>query len=207
ALYYDTLTQKVFGTNGTAILKACLAEPLQFQDPYTFNAFGPNDRPGRLALSVRDFARFGLLYLRHGRWRERELIRPEFIGLALHSPLPAGTPLTSGREVDLLPHQRSIGGTGNITPVGPGFYSFNWWTNGRDRDGHRLFADLPPDTFVAAGHGGIRMLWVVPDFDLVIVWNDTRVQDQDASPGDPNTRCNQAARLIRQAVAEAAPPP
>jgi CubicO group peptidase (beta-lactamase class C family) len=199
-LYYDTLTQKVFGTNGTTVLRRHLAEPLQFQDAYTFNAFGPDNRPGRLALSVRDFARFGLLYLRHGQWRNRQLIRPEFVDLAIHSPLPPNTPLTSGSEADMLPRQRSMGGTRNITPVGPGFYSFNWWTNGTDRHGHRLFAGLPPDTYVAAGHGGIRMLWILPSLDLIVVWNDAHIEDQDASPDNPNTRCNQAARLIRASV-------
>src|SRR3989442_413541 len=37
ALYYDTLTLKVFGTNGTALLHTRLAEPLQFQDSSTFD--------------------------------------------------------------------------------------------------------------------------------------------------------------------------
>lgn len=202
-LYYDTLTQKVFGTNGTTVLQTHLAEPLQFQDRYTFNAFGPDNRPGRLALSVRDFARFGLLYLHHGLWKDRQLIQPQFVDLAIHSPLPADTPLTSGREADMLPHQRSMGGTRNITPVGPGFYSFNWWTDGTDQHGHRLFAGVPPDTYVAAGHGGMRMLWIIPSFDLIVVWNDAQVDDQDASPENLNTKCNQAARLIRDAVLDA----
>src|SRR6185436_14850677 len=69
ALYYDTLTQKVFGTNGTEVLRTRLGEPLQFEDHYSFSAFNKADREGRLAISVRDFARFGLLYLRGGQWR------------------------------------------------------------------------------------------------------------------------------------------
>src|SRR5688572_30342522 len=39
ALYYDTLTEKVFGTNGTEVLRTRLAGPLQFEDAFTFNAF------------------------------------------------------------------------------------------------------------------------------------------------------------------------
>src|SRR5207249_2716618 len=139
ALYYDTLTQKVFGTNGTEVLRTRLAEPLQFEDRYTFNAFGPGGRQGRLALSCRDFARFGLLYLRDGRWRDQELLKPEFIRLATHSPLPPDFPRTSGQPADMLPGQRTIGGTRNITPAGPGFYSFNWWLNGTNGAGKRLF--------------------------------------------------------------------
>src|SRR5439155_14371354 len=69
ALYCDTLTQKVFGTNGTEALRIRLAEPLQFEDHYSFSPFRRPNRDGRLAISTRDFARFGLLYLRGGNWR------------------------------------------------------------------------------------------------------------------------------------------
>ena len=171
ALYYDTLTQKVFGTNGTALLRTRLAEPMQFEDACTFDAFGPQNRPGRLALSVRDFARFGLLYLRQGRWRDQQLLRPEFVQMATRSPLAPATPLTSGQPADMLPGQRTIGGTRNITPVGPGYYSFNWWLNGKNGAGQRLFGDASPDTYVASGHGGMRMLWIIPSLDLVVCPN------------------------------------
>jgi hypothetical protein len=50
------------------------------------------------------------------------------------------------------------------------------------------------------GHGGKRALWVVPSLDLVVVWNDANVDDHDASPGSAKTKCNQAARLMREAV-------
>lgn len=200
ALYYDTLTQKVFHTNGTALLKTRLAEPLQFEDACTFDAFGPQNRPGRLALSVRDFARFGLLYLRKGQWRDRQLLKPEFVEMATHSPLAPATPLTSGQPADMLPRQRTIGGTRNITPVGPGYYSFNWWLNGTNRDGHRLFGDAPPDAYVASGHGGMRMLWIIPSLDLVACWNDSKIDDHDKSPGNPDTKNNQAARVIVESL-------
>jgi CubicO group peptidase (beta-lactamase class C family) len=101
SLYYNLLTQKVFRTNGTEILRTRLAEPLQFEDDFTFNAFRRADRDGRLALSVRDFARIGLLYLHNGRWRDKELIKPEFIRMAINNPIPTDTPLTSGREADM----------------------------------------------------------------------------------------------------------
>jgi len=203
ALYYDTLTKKVFQTNGTQALKTCLAGPLQFEDPYTFEAFGPNDRPGRLALSVRDFARFGLLYLRNGKWRDQQLLPPKLAQLAISSPISADTPLTSGKDAEMLPGQRSIGGSKNITSVGPGYYSFNWWLNRTNQIGQRLFVDAPPDTFVASGHGGMRTLWIIPSLDLVVCWNDSKIEDHDQSPGNPNTKCNQAARLIARSVTDA----
>jgi CubicO group peptidase (beta-lactamase class C family) len=200
ALYYDTLIQRVFAQTANRVLQSRLAEPLQFQDSYTFEAFGPGDRPGRLALSVRDFARFGLLYLRDGKWGEKQIIDPKFVRMALDSPLPPNFPRTSGKNTQMLPKQRSIGGTRNITPVGPGYYSFNWWLNRTNQLDQRLFVDAPPDTCVAAGHGGMRMLWLIPSLDMVVVWNDGHIEDQDQSPGNPGTKCNRAAKLIKGAL-------
>ena len=199
-LYYDVLTEKVFGTSGTEILKTRLGGPLQFQDHHTFNAFGPNNRPGRLALSVRDFARFGLLYLRDGRWNGRQLLKPDLVRMAISSHIPAETPLTGGKEAAMLPGQRSVGGTRNITPVGPGYYSFNWWLNRTNKAGQRLYVDAPADTYIAGGHGGKRMLWIIPSLDLIVSWNDSPIDDHDQSPGNPNTRINQAAKVIRESV-------
>ena len=199
-LYYDTLVEKVFRTNNTEILRTRLAEPLQFEDRYTFNAFGPANRPGRLALSCRDFARFGLMVLRGGRWRERQLVRPEWLRMAVDSPLPPGFPRTSGREADMIPGQRTMGGKKNITPVGPGFYSFNWWLNRTTAAGQRLFPDAPADAFAASGHGGKRVLFLVPAQDLIVCWNESRIEDHDTSPGNPDTRMNQAVRRIRECV-------
>ena len=196
-LYFDTLMEKVFRTNATEVLRSRLAEPLSFEDPYTFNAFGPNNRPGRLALSCRDFARFGLLYLRGGRWGGRQILQPDLVRLALDSPISPATPLTSGAEAPLLPNQRTMGGRRNITPVGPGYYSFNWWLNRTNAQGQRLFVDASPDIQVASGHGGKRVLYLVPGDDLIVCWNDSPIADHDQSPGNPNTLMNQAARVIR----------
>src|SRR5262249_35732722 len=153
-----------------------LAEPLQFEDSFSFEALGAS-KPGRLAVSVRDFARFGLLYLHQGRWRDKQILQAKFVEVAIHSPISADTPPTSGREAEMLPGARTVGGTLNITGAGPGFYSFNWWTNGKNKRGERLFHDCTPDTFIAAGHGGKRMLWVFPSLDLIVVWNASPIED------------------------------
>ncbi len=200
ALFYDTLMNRVYRQHGSRVLQEQLGDILGFQDRYTFEAFGPRDRPGRLAISVRDLARFGLLYLRGGRWRGKQVLRPDLVQLALSSPVPADLPRTRGHGAAMLPGQRSLGGNKDQTPVGPGYYSFNWWLNRTDREGKRLFVDAPPDLFAALGHGGQRALWVLPSLDLIVAWNDSRIDDHDASPGNPRTKCNQALRLMRQAV-------
>jgi CubicO group peptidase (beta-lactamase class C family) len=200
ALYYDSLMSKVYGASGDAVLKEHLADRLRFEDDYTFEAFGPQDRPGRLAISVRDLARFGLLYLRGGKWNQKQLIHPAFVRMAIESPLPADTPRTSGKEAAMLAGQRTLGGTRNITPIGPGYYSFNWWLNRTDKQGRRLYVNAPHDACVASGHGGKRALWVIPSLDLVVAWNDSRIEDHDTAPGNADSANNIAARQIVEAV-------
>jgi CubicO group peptidase (beta-lactamase class C family) len=196
ALYYDTLTEKVFKQPGIEVFRTRIAGPLQFEDGFSFD----KPRAGRLAVSVRDFARFGLLCLHQGRWRDKQLVEARAFVVMTNSPVAAALPRTGGKEAEMLPGQRSIGGSKNITPAGPGFYSFNWWLNRTNKNGQRLFATAPPDTYVAAGHGGKRMLWIIPSLDLIVSWNDSPIEDHDESPGNPDTRCNQAARLITESV-------
>ncbi|MBI3876667.1 MAG: serine hydrolase [Verrucomicrobia bacterium] len=196
ALYYDTLTGKVFQQTGLEVFCTRLAEPLQFEDAFSFD----KPKAGRLAVSVRDFARFGLLCLHRGKWNDRQLVDARAFDVMLNSPVPAALARTSGVEAEMIPGQRSLGGTRNITPTGPGFYSFNWWLNRTNALGRRLFTDAPPDTFVAAGHGGMRALWIMPSLDLVCSWNDSTIDDHDKSPGNPNSKMNRAARLLKEAA-------
>ncbi len=195
ALYYDLLTGKVFQAEGRAIFQTRLGDELEFQDDYSFTK---GWAPGRLSVSVRDFARFGLLYLRGGEWRGKTVLKPELIRMAIASPISADTPLTAGKDAAMLPDQRTLGGDKNGTPIGPGCYSFNWWTNGLDRMGKRLLPDAPPDTYVALGIYG-QALWIIPSLDLIVSWSDSDVQDWNA-PGNPDTKCNRAARLLRETV-------
>lgn len=199
ALYYDTLTEKVLQQPGLDVFLQRLAKPMQFQDTITFD----KPKPGRLALSVRDFARFGLLALHKGKWRDQQLVPASAFETMFNSPIPASTPLTSKQDADMLPGQRSLGGTKSITPNGPGVYSFNWWLNRTDKDGRRALPTAPLDTILASGHGAKRTLWVIPSLDLVVSWNDSLVDDHDKSPGNPNTKLNRAARLLVETVLDA----
>ncbi|HSH44062.1 MAG TPA: serine hydrolase [Arenicellales bacterium] len=202
ALYYDLLIKRVFQQDADEVLRTRLAEPLGFEDDYTFQAFGPHDRPGRLALSPRDFARIGLMYLRQGWWNGQQILEPELIEKSLNSVVPADMPLTSGETAPMLPGQRSIGGTRNLKDIGPGFYTFNWWVNGEDDEGRQLYVGAPEDTYLASGHLGKRKLWVIPSLDLVVVWNDTRVDDLTESPGNTDTLSNRAVHLLVESVTE-----
>lgn len=200
ALYYDSLMEWVYREPGTEVLRKRLGAVLGFQDPATFEAFGPKDRPGRLAISVRDFARFGLLVLRGGKWGDRQVVDPGLMYLSISAPVPAGTPRSSGKEAGMVAGQRTLGGTRNITPLGPGLYSFNWWLNGVDERGRQLFVDGPGDLVAALGHGGKRALWILPSLDLVVSWNDAAADDHDRCPGAHDAKLNQAVRLMVECV-------
>src|SRR5690606_37083197 len=92
ALFWDTLFLRVWRTTyadvDDAVLDRHLCAALQCEDNPTFLAFGPADRPGRVAISPRDHARFALLYLRGGAWQGAQLLPEPMIRESLHSPLP-----------------------------------------------------------------------------------------------------------------------
>jgi hypothetical protein len=175
ALFFDLLLLKAYQTTyedmDERVLRPLLADRLGCQDKPTLLAFGKDNRPGRLAISPRDFARFGLLYLRNGRWRGEQLISSSHALAAVTTPLPAKLPRTAGTAAEMLPGARTIGGEGNQTDHF-GSYSFLWWIDGADRDGRRHWPDAPPGSFAALGHNGERGLAVVPNLDIVVSWND-----------------------------------
>jgi hypothetical protein len=179
ALFFDTLFLKAYKTPleriDAELLHAKLTDPLQCEDNPTFLAFGTKDRSGRLGISVRDFARFGVLYLHHGRWGDKQLLDEALAKMATSTPLPAQLPRTAGKSAEMIPKQRSIGGGNNQTDHA-GSYSFAWWTNGLDRAGKRRWPDAPSDTYGAFGHGGMRALVVIPSLDLVASWNEARIE-------------------------------
>ena len=182
ALFWDALFLKVYGATyedvDEKVLQPLLTDPLHCEDNPTFMAFGTDDRPGRLAISVRDFARIGLLYLRGGNWSGQQLIGAKFVKMAVSNPLPSTLPRTKGKPAEMLPGQRSIGS--RRVPDNQcnhlGSYSWLWWVNGVDRYGNRLWKDVPTDAFGAFGHNAIRAMIVIPSFEIVVSWNDANVR-------------------------------
>ncbi len=90
-------------------------------------------------MTARDMARFGLLFLRKGRWGWRQIVPEAWVRESL-------TPYSDAGEA--------------------GGYGYMWWiaTNGRHLPG----VALPDGSFSARGAGGHYIL-VIPAFDLVIV--------------------------------------
>jgi hypothetical protein len=204
ALFCDSLFGKVYGVPwdevDAKVLRPLLTDRIGCQDDPTFLAFGPRDRPGRLAISARDFARFGLLYLHKGRWKGQQVLGEDHASLSVTSPLPNQIPRTAGRPAEMIAGQRTLG-SGKVPDDQTdhfGSYSFLWWTNGEDRDGHRLWPGAPRDTFAALGHGGRRALVVMPGLDLVVSWNDAEITTRE--------RQDRALGLLVRSVVEEAHP-
>jgi CubicO group peptidase (beta-lactamase class C family) len=151
------------------ILHKVLAGPLAFEDKASLNHH--LSLPGRLRISARDWARFGLLYLNKGEWKGRQYIPRNLAIHAVSSPLPHDFPRTDLVEVRMRDNQRSLGGGVDLESH-MGSYSYMWWVNGEVGKGRRLFPDLPADAFLAMGHSGHDVLLVIPSLDMVVCWID-----------------------------------
>ena len=90
-------------------------------------------------MSARDFARFALLYLHHGRWKDAQIVPEDWVAASTR-PYPD-------------------------TPSGG--YGYLWWT-GDSASGARPEIYFPQGSFWAEGHLG-QYAVVVPSLDLVIV--------------------------------------
>ena len=137
-------------------------------------AHPPSSLPGRLSISVRDFTRFGLLYMNDGKWGDTQVLPRKVVRMIRSSPLPSDIPQTSGTRTERVHHQRSIG-AGKHTPTRENHmnsYSYMWWVNGVMDDGSRFFANAPADTFCALGHGGEKALIIIPSKKIVVCWLD-----------------------------------
>jgi CubicO group peptidase (beta-lactamase class C family) len=202
ALFWDTLFMKVYGAGyadvDEMVFDPYLNEILEMQDDPTMMAFGTEYKPGRIAISVRDMARFGLLYLREGNWNGVQIISSEYARMATTDPVPNLIPRTAGEEAQMCPGQRSIGSF--IVPDDQtdheGSYSWLWWINGVDGSGNQKWPDGPADAFAALGHNNKRGMAVIPSLEIVIAWNDTSL---DLKPEEPDP-VNEVLKLIQESV-------
>jgi CubicO group peptidase (beta-lactamase class C family) len=106
-------------------------------------------------ISSRDLARFGLLYLRNGRWENRQVIPESWVEKSSHA-----TEIVSANNIQ-------VGG-----------YEMNWWIN----TGGKLFPELDPSLELYAARGlGDHILIIIPARNLVIVH---RVANPDTPPED-----------------------
>jgi CubicO group peptidase (beta-lactamase class C family) len=150
--YYNNWDFNVLGTiyehaAGVGIFDAFqtrIATPLGMQDyrpsdgRYVTDA-ASSQRAYPFRMSARDLARFGLLYLRNGRWKERQIVPAQWV--------------------------RDSTTAWSQTQVGSG-YGYLWWTGFPDR--RVAIMDLPAGGFWADGAGG-QFVVIDPADDLVVV--------------------------------------
>lgn len=127
-------------------LKQEIADPIGMQDYRPSDGHYVSGEPATrypaypLNMSTRDLARFALLYLHNGRWRDRQII-------------PAAWVAESTRSY-------------SNTPTGG--YGYMWWTSTPAHGPRGPDAALERATYWADGHLG-QYAVVVPSLDLVVV--------------------------------------
>jgi CubicO group peptidase (beta-lactamase class C family) len=122
--------------------------------PGTITVNGGAGKPeSAVQISARGMARFGWLFAQRGVWNGQQLISTRYIDYAtvprLNPPPPPHD--LKAWYVDL-----------------PGRYGINWWVNGVDRKGERLWPSLPVSTFAAQGNKN-NLCVIVPEWNLVLV--------------------------------------
>lgn len=141
-----TIFQNLTGHTVYAAFDNRIASPLQMQDfkaaEQSFHTESSSRHPAYpFRMSARDIARFGLLFLRGGRWKDRQIVPRDWVAESTKA------------------HTKDTGRRG----VG---YGYMWWTA---LPGKRHFKNhLGDDAFSARGNGGQYVL-VVPSEDLVAV--------------------------------------
>jgi CubicO group peptidase (beta-lactamase class C family) len=203
ALFWDTLILKVYDTSydkvDQQVFHPLLTDKIGCEDKPTMMAFGTKQRPGRVGISVRDFARFGLLYLNEGNWNGRQLVSRKHAKMAVTSALPNSIPRAGRDAAEMIPGQRSIGSQDKPDNQTDHFgsYSWLWWKNGEDRNGVRFWPAAPHDTYGAFGHGGPRAMWVIPSLGVVVSYNDAKLRGWESGEKSPT---NQALKQFMAAI-------
>lgn len=127
-----------------------LFKPIGITDFYwKITPDGEADTEGGLYLSAHDLARIGYLFLRNGEWNGQQIISREWVRASTTPIVP-----------DVAPDNDRV-------DVG---YGCQWWVP--DHDGQH------PIVYAGNGYGG-QFLLVVPDYDIVAVFNGWNIHGGD----------------------------
>lgn len=164
--YYNNWDFNALGTiyeqacKSSIYLKQLIAEPLGMQDYEVADGqyfTGPDSihRAYPVRMTARDMARFGLLFLRNGKWGDTQIIPEDWVKASTTSYSSAGN---------------------------SGGYGYLWWIcqNGTHLPG----VTLPEGSYSARGAGGHYIL-NIPSLDLVIVHRvNTDIKDRSVSSSE-----------------------
>lgn len=138
--------EKATGEDIFKALQTEIADPIGMQDyrpsdgHYVSGGFATRYPAYPLNMSARDLARFALLYLHNGRWRDRQIVPAEWVAESTHSY--------------------------SDTPTGG--YGYMWWTSVPASGPRGPKVALLRPTYWADGYLG-QYAVVVPSLDLVVV--------------------------------------
>ena len=163
-----------------------IAKPIGMQDFQPSDVYymgGPVSihRAYHFETTARDMARFGLLYLRHGRWGNKQIVPEAWVEKSSHAS-------------EMIKFQG----------IEMGGYEYLWWV---EYGGAHLPGGTLPGMYSARGAGGHYLL-IVPSLDLVIVHRvdnqptnkDTKsVIDAAQRPGVDATHFGHLVKLILDA--------
>jgi len=139
----------------TGIRASAFAEEVLFSQIGMKNLTWDSDQAGHtltyccINTPSRQFARFGLLYLRQGRWEDRQVVPAEWV------------------QESTRPSQELYTG-----------YGYQWWLYDPDDPNWADTPGFPKDLFLAWGHHSQKII-VVPSLDLVVVRNGVPWQSPD----------------------------
>lgn len=136
------LLEKVTGKRLSVYLKEKLWDPMGMEHDaqWIIDETGMELALGGLNISLRDYAKLGLLYLQKGRWKDQQLVPAEWVERAITPDAPH---LMPGRN-----NQSSSNRYG---------YGFQWW-----------IPEKPMGDFFAAGIYN-QYIYVYPEKDFIVV--------------------------------------
>jgi CubicO group peptidase (beta-lactamase class C family) len=155
-LYGYVLFHCVFGSDPPSVFASRLGF-LDFQD---YISIGTSQYGRVLEMSVRDYARIGLLWLNRGRWDGVQRIPDHYFDLVtVQVPADIARSTADGPESWDL---GSFGGGDNQDSIGPGCYGMNFFVNTEN-----MIPGAPADLFLSSGHNGAEVCLVFPSLDLI----------------------------------------
>jgi CubicO group peptidase (beta-lactamase class C family) len=173
-----TIYERTTGEQIFTALQAKLARPIGMQDYQPGDGEyvrGPDsDHPAYpIRMSARDLARFALLYLHDGRWKDRQIVPSAWVRESTQSYSQAFPAYESGYG-----------------------YGYLWWIGFPDNNGAPL-VNVPKGTFAAMGAEG-QYAFVIPAWDLVIVHRINSDVPVGTLPGQrkPEPTIAQLGRLL-----------
>ncbi|MFO8234089.1 MAG: serine hydrolase [Bacteroidales bacterium] len=155
--YYNNWDFNVLGTifqekTGKGIFEAIeeeIGDPIQMEDFEADDGWYVSGDESRheaypFRINARDLARFGLLMLRDGQWKDKQIIPEDWV-------------------------EESTRYHSDAALYGVDGYGYMWWV-ARDNNKypHLPSVDIPEGSYSARGAGG-HMVLVIPEFDLVII--------------------------------------